>query len=321
MNQKPSLSRRKFAAIACRHPGCRHRARSAAAARGRAESQYQPSAGAETPGHGGRHPALQGSDSVHAQGRRRQGPAIPHDAGAAAAVRVSGCGGVESRLHESLAGGPAAAQLPPECGTAVERGAARRVGDLRGPDAGRAAQQRRRTARPLHRTLPFGQRAALRLHGRQGSQSQGRLHGGGTGQMPAEARRERLPERVSHRVVRPAGRAQAGVGAVLHHPQDHGRHARHVPTGRQQAGARSSRRHVAVGRRVVRVEDRRAHAGHSEHRIRRHERGALQSGRRHRQRPLGQGRRPLHQEALLQSAGAAQRRADRTAREHAHSRR
>ena len=74
-----------------------------------------------------------------------------------------------------------------------------------------------------------------------------------------------------------------------------------------------------LGRRLVRIENRRAHAGHPEHRVRRHERGALQPGRRHRQRPLGQGRRPLHQEALLQSAGAAPRRAARPAREHAHS--
>ena len=160
---------------------------------------------------------------------------------------LPGCGGVESRLHESPAGGPPAAQLPPERRTALERRAARRMGDLRRPDAGRAAQQRRRTARPLHRTFPFGQRAALRVHGRQGGQSQRRLHGGGTGQVPAEAGRQRLPQRVSHRVVRPPGRAQAGVGAVLHHPQDHGRHARHVPAGRQQAGARSARRHVATG--------------------------------------------------------------------------
>src|ERR1039458_1704114 len=82
------------------------------------------------------------------------------------AVGIPGGGGMESRLHEPPAGGPAAAQLPFECGTAIERRTAGRVGDLHCPGAGPAAQQRRRTARPLHRTFPFGQRAALRLHGR-----------------------------------------------------------------------------------------------------------------------------------------------------------
>ena len=72
--------------------------------------------------------------------------------------------------------------------------------------------------------------------------------------------------------------------------------------GNKQALA-GSRRHGRLGRRLDRVEIRRAHAGHPEHRIRRHERSALQPRRRHRQRPLGQSRRPLHQEALLQSAG------------------
>ena len=46
-----------------------------------------------------------------------------------------------------------------------------------------------------------------------------------------------LPLGVSRRALRSRGRAAARVGAVLHHPQDHGGPARRVSPGRQRAGA------------------------------------------------------------------------------------
>ena len=45
-------------------------------------------------------------------------------------------------------------------------------------------------------------------------------------------------------------RARACLGAVLHDPQDHGRHVRHVQAGRQSAGAQGARGDGGVGRRV-----------------------------------------------------------------------
>ncbi len=60
----------------------------------------------------------------------------------------------------------------------------------------------------------------------------------------------RLLERFPDRVFRSPRRAQERLGAVLHHPQDHGRHVRHVPARRQQAGAADARRHGGLGRRT-----------------------------------------------------------------------
>ena len=123
-------------------------------------------------------------------------------------------------------------------------------------------------------------------------------------------------DKLSGQPAAPTG-TRTALGAVLHHPQDHGRALRHVQPGRQSAGAESGRGHGGLGRPVERLQVRRAHAADSQRGIRRHRRDAVQPGGRHQQRPVGQGRRPLHQEALRQSPGLAPRRAARPARQHA----
>ena len=90
--------------------------------------------------------------------------------------------------------------------------------------------------------------------------------------------------------------ATEGLGSVLHPAQDHGRPSRHENPGRQRSGPRHPRQTRRLGRRVDGSKNRSPHAGNFEYRIRRDERGPLQSRCRHRRRPLGEDRRPLHEE-------------------------
>ena len=66
-----------------------------------------------------------------------------------------------------------------------------------------------------------------------------------------------------------------------------------------------------LGRRMDRFEERRAHAGDPQYGIRRHGRDAVQSGRCDQQRQVGQGGRPICEEALPQPAGISARRTAR----------
>src|SRR5262249_37682028 len=78
---------------------------------------------------------------------------------------------------------------------------------------GTAGEQRpvQRTAWPLPRRFPLGERATLRIDRRQGRQVAGGLHGRRDVKVPGETRRQ-LPERVPDDVVRPSREARASVG-------------------------------------------------------------------------------------------------------------
>ena len=71
--------------------------------------------------------------------------------------------------------------------------------------------------------------------------------------------------------------AAAGLGALLHAAQDHGRAARHAPAGRQRAGAHRADRHGRLGEVPQRPADATTQRQNMlRHRVRRHERGADQ---------------------------------------------
>ena len=80
---------------------------------------------------------------------------------------------------------------------------------------------------------------------------------------------------------------KSGVGAVLHHPQDHGRHVRHVSVGGNKQALKVLEG-MAIGPTSGPHRTRRAHAGHPQHRVRRYGRDSVQPRRGHQQRPLGQ---------------------------------
>ena len=191
---------------------------------------------------------------------------------------------MESRLHEPAGRGPAALQLP------AKRRAARNCGRSfrRMGSAGRR-KARHRTCAATSRAISF--RPARKLYA-------------STGDKDAKAKADylvaelakcqeklgrRISERLSHGAVRPAGlalrpgaarrsgdrpagssearRADTAVGAVLHHPQDHGRAC--STCTRWPATSRRSRWREGMADWADQwsgVEDRRAHAADSERR-------------------------------------------------------
>ena len=109
---------------------------------------------------------------------------------------------------------------------------------------------------PLHGPLPVGLRPDVQQHRRRAAEKQGQRHRRRAGQMP-EGQRQRLALSLPHRVHAAAEGAPAGVGALLHPAQDHGRHAGHVPALRQRAGPGHCPRHGRVDQEVGRPAQRR----------------------------------------------------------------
>ena len=140
MNPKPSLSRRKFAGLLAATP-----------AAATALQAQQPPAGAPNPNtslqpeqkrQGTVDGILPFKDPIQFQ---RKDVAAKVQAFPLSQVRLLPSVFLDAAewnrgYMKSSAGGPAAAQLPPECRIALQRGAARRLGDLRCADAGRTAQ-------------------------------------------------------------------------------------------------------------------------------------------------------------------------------------
>ena len=160
-----------------------------------------------------------------------------------------------------------------------------------------------RAARALCRPLPVSERAALRLDRRRGRESEGRLPGGGDGPVPGAPGRQ-IPQRLSHDMVGPPLERAAGLGAVLHHPQDHGRHVRHV-SARRQPQALQVLEGMAAWADDWTASKTEAHM----QQILTIEFGgiagdAVRSRRGHQQRPLGAGRRPIPEEELHQPTRA-----------------
>ena len=196
---------------------------------------------------------------IHSEARGAPRGTVPDVAGAAAAgQRLSRRAGMESRVHGATGAGAAAATRSarmPVC----RRARRTPLGGWEQPENGKRSSELRG-----HFVGHFLSASAL-LYASTGAtrrEIEGRFHGGGAGEVPAEAGRH-VSQRLPHDVVGSSRRRPAGVGAVLHHSQDHGRHVRHVSTCRQQAGASGARGHGGMGRWMDRPEDRRAHAADS----------------------------------------------------------
>src|SRR5436190_887948 len=136
--------------------------------------------------------------------------------------------------------------------------------------------------------------------------------------MSAETGRH-VSERVPDYLVRSARSQRTRLGAVLHDPQNHGRHVGHVPAGRQQAGAAGARRDGSLGGRMDGRENVRPHAADPDDRVRRHRGDALPSRGRNGRCQVGNGRRSIPEAQLHQSACAPPRRTARPSRQHPYS--
>ena len=161
--------------------------------------------------------------------------ALPALAGAPAGRPVSESRGLQPRVHDAHRAGPAPAHVSSE----------RRAGQLRAAARGMGGAPRR-ASRPHHRALPA--RAAPCGPRRRVTRKSRRAATRSWPSLPVPGQTGgRLPERVSHRVVRPSGEAAARLGALLHLPQDPCGRARHVRSCRQQAGPGSRQRHGGLG--------------------------------------------------------------------------
>ena len=112
-------------------------------------------------------------------------------------------------------------------------------------------------------------------HGRRAAQGPSGHARGRAGQVPEGPRRPRLSQRLSRVVHRPRRGPPAGLGAVLHAAQDHGRPARFARPLRQPPGPGSARRHGPLVQGPLRQALRGADAADAQrHRAGRHERRA-----------------------------------------------
>ncbi len=205
---------------------------------------------------------------------------------------------------------PAAAHLPAQRGPALHRHPVRWLGS-----------PRRRAARTLDRAPAHRARPGVRQHRRQRVPGQGEPDRQRAGRLPGRrpGRRVRpgLPVGVPGELHRPGGERAAGVGALLHPAQDHGRAARPVPAGRQPAGAGRAGGQGRLGQGPHRPAQHRAAAGHAAHRVRRHERGAGQPVPGHRRPEPPDHRDPVRPRRDLRPAGQPARPAGRLPRQHA----
>ncbi len=152
--------------------------------------------------------------------RRRRGRRphrrVPAVRGPPAGQPHAGQPGAEHELPDVRRPGPDAAYVPAELQPAVVGPAVRRLGaaGLPGP-------------RALHRPPDVRAGPHLRQHREPGRRGQGCLPGRPAGPVPGPGSRGGLPRRlpvgVPGGLLRPAGGRPAGMVAVLHDPQDHGR--------------------------------------------------------------------------------------------------
>ena len=148
---------------------------------------------------------------------------------------------------------------------------------------------------------------------------------GADGERPANGRRarrlpggsgQRVPLGLSRELLRPAPRGRAGLGALLHAPQDHGGIARPVHAVRQPPGARDGSRDGRLDLPLGLEARRRADGPGPRRRIRRHERFPLRARRRDRRAELSRARLAFRPRPDLRPAGRGSRRAARPPREH-----
>ncbi len=133
--------------------------------------------------------------------------------------------------------------------------------------------------------------------------------------MPGGAR-HRLPVRVPRELLRPAPRGRAGLGALLHAPQDHGGTARPVHAVRQPPGARDGSRDGRLDLPLGLEARRRTDGPGPRRRIRRHERFPLRARGRDRRAELSRARLAFRPRPDLRPARRGSRRAARPPREH-----
>ena len=121
---------------------------------------------------------------------------------------LSGRLGMESRLHGASPGRSPGAQFSRERRTAHGRETVRRMGAT---EQRASSSSRKRAARPLHRSLSFGERTAVCVDRRSSRKSQRRRDRRRAREVPGETQR-RISECLPHRIVRSAGRRESKSG-------------------------------------------------------------------------------------------------------------